>query len=177
MGKRSSFERRERDYYPTPIEAALPLGTHLLPYGKTFIEPCAGDGRLIDHLTSFGMKCVGAYDIEPKRDDIIKKDSLTLDYEDVSAADYIITNPPWDRDLLHKMITKFSLMKPTWLLFDADWMHTKQAGNLIKWCKEIVTVGRVKWIEGSRSVSKDNCAWYLFYSNSFEGPRFYGKQI
>ena len=32
MGKRSDFERRERDFYPTPEEAVLPL----LSYRKLF---------------------------------------------------------------------------------------------------------------------------------------------
>ena len=45
MGKRSNFERIERDYYPTPYEAVLPLIPHLKRHGiETFAEPCAGDG-------------------------------------------------------------------------------------------------------------------------------------
>jgi len=46
MGKRSSFKRVERDFYPTPREAVLPLLLHL-EYGTAFSEPCAGDGALI----------------------------------------------------------------------------------------------------------------------------------
>jgi hypothetical protein len=38
-----------------------------------------------------------------------------------------ITNPPWDRKILHRLIERFSAVGPTWLLFDADWMHTKQS--------------------------------------------------
>jgi len=33
MGKRSNFDRIERDFYPTPIEAVEPLLDHL-PYGE-----------------------------------------------------------------------------------------------------------------------------------------------
>ena len=69
MGKRSEFERVPRDYYPTPYQAVLPLVAHL-PEWYTFTEPCAGDGRLIDHLEKHGGKCTHAYDIEPQRDDI-----------------------------------------------------------------------------------------------------------
>ena len=49
MGKRSNFERIERDFYPTPISALAPLVPHL-PIAFGYIEPCAGDGRLIEHL-------------------------------------------------------------------------------------------------------------------------------
>ena len=47
MGKRSDFERKPRDFYPTPREAIEPLIPHL-PETGLFAEPCAGDGRLID---------------------------------------------------------------------------------------------------------------------------------
>jgi len=46
MGKRSNFERVERDYYPTPIQAVEPLIDHLPQGTFDFVEPCAGDGRL-----------------------------------------------------------------------------------------------------------------------------------
>ena len=66
---------------------------------------------------------------------------------------------------------------PTWLLFDADWMHTKQSAIYISYCVKVVSVGRVKWIEGSKSVGKDNCAWYLFDGNMPAGQatEFYGR--
>ena len=51
MGKRSDFDRVPRDYYPTPIEAVEPLLAHL-PYAFDYVEPCAGDGRLIRHITN-----------------------------------------------------------------------------------------------------------------------------
>ena len=56
MGKRSAFERRAGDAYPTPIEAVLPLIPHLRGV-RNFAEPCAGDGALVRHLESFGLCC------------------------------------------------------------------------------------------------------------------------
>lgn len=166
MGKRSNFERIERDYYPTPYEAVAPLFVHCS--GK-FIEPCAGNGALIKHLSDpiFNMQCVGAFDIEPQADNIIKKNALEITEEDVKDADWIITNPPWGRKkehnyILHKMIAHFAYLKPTWLLFDADWMHNVGSKPYLDYCEKIVSVGRVKWFEGSSSTGKDNCAWYLF---------------
>jgi len=169
MGKRSNFERNPRDYYPTPLEAVRPLIRGIdhrsTARSPTFIEPCAGDGRLTDYLESEGMVCVQEFDIEPQKEHILKIDALKAPF---SEADYIITNPPWDRKILHPMIDRFRRYAPTWLLFDADWMHTKQAIPYLEYCSKIVSVGRVKWIEGSKTTGKDNCAWYCFEKHRCE---------
>ena len=65
--------------------------------------------------------------------------------------------------------------RPTWLLFDADWMHTKQSSDYIPVLKKIVSIGRVKWIEGSKSVGKDNCCWYFFDSKDDSETKFFGR--
>ncbi len=57
MGKRSNFERREADFYPTPRAAVVPLIPYLRGI-RSFAEPCAGDGALVRHLESFGLRCV-----------------------------------------------------------------------------------------------------------------------
>lgn len=163
MGKRSSFERIPRDFYPTPYEAVEPLVAHL-PY-STFAEPCAGDGSLVAHLMNWFNACTLSSDIEPKSEWVDKKDAFQLTKDDFHGSDVIITNPPWDRKILHPMINHFRVFKPTWLLFDADWMHTKQSKDYIKFCKKIVSVGRLKWIPDSKMTGKDNCAWYLFIDN------------
>lgn len=164
MGKRSNFERNPRDYYVTPKSAVEPLIPILRGMGiKTFVEPCAGNGKLIKHLEEENFKCVGSCDIEPQENsyDIKQHDALTLEFDN-KVSDCIITNPPWDRKILHPMIEHFSNQLPTWLLFDADWMHTKQSKLYIDRCRKIVSVGRAKWIEGSKQTGKDNCCWYLF---------------
>ena len=61
----------------------------------------------------------------------------------------------------------------TWLLFDADWMHTIQAAPFWTLCKKIVSVGRVQWIEDSKTSGMDNAAWYLFSKNGPPGTQFY----
>ena len=69
MGKRSNFERREADFYPTPRAAVVPLVPHLRRGGiRTFAEPCAGDGALVRHLESFGLRCVYSGDIRNGQD-------------------------------------------------------------------------------------------------------------
>jgi hypothetical protein len=175
MGKRSDFVRNERDYYQTPLKAIEPLVTHL-PDTFTFAEPCAGDGRLIQHiakLTNNGGVATFMCDVDPQEDWIMVGDALEAVIPE--TVDYIITNPPWDRKLLHPLIERFAMIKPTWLLFDADWMHTMQSIPYMPWCEKIVSVGRVKWIEGSTSVGKDNAAWYLFDANHIGETAFYGR--
>jgi hypothetical protein len=169
LGKRSSFVRHVRDAYWTPYEAVVPL----LPFiSGTFCEPCAGAGHLIRHLESHGMKCSAAYDREPQAPGIIRANALDL--HSVALGNTIITNPPWSRDQLHPMIRHFSKIAPTWLLFDAPWAFTSQATPFLKRCAKIVAIGRVKWIDGSPSVGKDDSAWYQFLDREVETV-FFGK--
>ncbi len=87
--------------------------------------------------------------------------------------DAIISNTPWERDILHPMIRRFMTIAPTWLLFEADWAFTRQANEFMANCSHIVAVGRAKWVPGSDHSVKDNCAWYRFHAQHVEGPRFY----
>lgn len=172
MGKRSNFERIPRDFYPTPLEAAIPLLDHLSPEAL-FAEPCAGDGALVDHLRAAGHVCVHASDIEPRRSDILEADALSGPW---SGFDLFITNPPWDRKILHPLIVHLSDQAPTWLLFDADWMHTRQSTPFMDRLRKVVSVGRVKWIPDSKMTGKDNCCWYLFDRPSSEPTVFVGRK-
>ena len=138
MGKRSNFERIPRDFYPTPHAAVPPLIPHLRGV-RTFAEPCCGDGALVRHLESFGLRCVYAGDIATGQD------ALALDtYGD---ADAIITNPPYTRELMHRLIAHFQRIAPTWLLIDYDWSATKQAAPYMPHCSDIVILPRLKWFE------------------------------
>jgi hypothetical protein len=172
MGKRSNFERVPRDFYPTPYTAFAPIRPHLDDQA-CYIEPCAGDGTLETWMFHAGFWVKELYDIEPQRDDIIQKN--VFDIKGNFDECVFITNPPWDRKILHPLIVHLSMMAPTWLLFDADWMHTKQSADLMKICVKIVSVGRVKWIEGSKNTGKDNCCWYLFDSKHTGPTEFYGR--
>jgi hypothetical protein len=171
VGKRSSFERVPRDFYPTPYAAIVPLLPHL-PSRATFSEPCAGNGALIDHLERGGLTCSYACDIYPQRQGIARADymgALGL------GVDFHITNPPWAREVLHGVIHYLSADAPTWLLFDADWMHTRQSTPFMPYLRKIVSVGRVKWIPDSKMTGKDNCCWYLFDQTSDAPAQFIGR--
>ena len=162
MTKRASgkFARRAQDAYDTPESAVLPLLRHL-PKKGTFWEPCAGSAELIRHIISYHDEWTAwASDVEPRADGVIGADALG-DYLPQGDFDCIITNPPWTREILHPLIDRFRNLAPTWLLFDADWAHTKQAAPYLEFCHRIVSVGRVSWM-GNGVSGFDNCAWYLF---------------
>lgn len=172
MGKRSDFARRPQDCYDTPPEAVVPLIGHL-PRDVGFWEPCAGKGDLARALHPHA-NCLFASDIEPRHPDIARRDALQ---ESAGMLErMIITNPPWTRDILHPMIEHFSAMRPTWLLFDSDWAHTKQAAPYLKLCRKIVSVGRVKWIPDSKHTGKDNAAWFYFDAKDPGPIEFFGRQ-
>lgn len=170
MGKRSSFARRPMDSYQTIDPAAV---VPLLPFLRgveSYAEPCCGDGALCEHLRRAGLFCAYCQDLsDGPQFDALKQKSF-------GEIDAIITNPPWTREILHPMILHFQKIAPTWLLFDADWCHTKQAAPYLPQCSHIVSVGRLRWIEGTRQTGKDNCCWYRFHIQHFGGPQFIGRE-
>lgn len=172
MGKRSEFKRQPRDFYPTPFECVEPLIQHLSK-NFTFTEPCAGDGALCGHLEHWGGRCLWASDLLPHHEGIYRNDYSAVGETELRGSDYIITNPPWDRKLLHPMIDHFRTQRDTWLLFDADWMHTAQSRPYMQNCQKIVSVGRVKWF--GNMTGKDNCAWYLFTNRPATRTQFIGR--
>lgn len=170
MTKRTSgkFERRERDFYPTPPRGVLPLIPHLHP-GDVIGEPCVGDGALVHALRWHGFAIGLQSDIAQG------KDALTITRGDLGLCTVFVTNPPWARDILHSLIPHLSDLLPTWLLMDADWMHTEQSLPFKSRCVKIVSVGRLKWIPFSQYQGVDNCAWYLFDANNTQQTQFYWR--
>jgi hypothetical protein len=167
MGKRSSgFERIPRDFYPTPAAAVPPLIPHLRGI-RTFAEPCCGDGALVRHLESHGLRCAYAGDIATGQD--------ALALEQYGNADAIITNPPYTRPLMHALIQHFARILPTWLLLESDWAYTKQAAPFMPCCSDIVSVGRLRWIAGTTMNSYENFAWYRFDACHLAGPIFHPR--
>jgi len=167
----SDFERKELDKYYTPYEAVIPLLPHL-PRCTEFIEPCAGDGRLIRHLESAGHRCLYACDIKPEGEGIEQRDVLFFDAP-LPPCRMVISNTPWNRKVLHPMIDLFRNHADSWLLFDAGWMFTAQAKPYLTFCNKIVTVGRISW-EGNGISGTEDCAWYLFTKEKIQ-TLFFGK--
>jgi hypothetical protein len=177
MGKRSNFERREADFYPTPQAAVAPLIPYLRKI-RTFAEPCAGDGDLVRHLEAHGLRCVYAGDIRTGQD--------ALAADSYGVVDAIITNPPFkypgdpksSTRLLFDLIRHFLRIGgvPTWLLMPHDWSANKGSAPYLRHCSDIVPIGRVKWIANSEySGGMENSCWYGFDARHTNGPVFHSR--
>jgi hypothetical protein len=167
MGKRSEYKRIERDNYTTPVAAVIPLLPHLAPRTR-FIEPCAGAGKLVEHLTLARHVLVRAYDLP---------DDARSHRYDIPAGAIIVTNPPlWGRPGLREIIVNLSDQAPAWLLMPGDWLFNLSSAPLIPRLRTVAAIGRVKWIPDSPYTSKDNCAWMLFERPSaWAQTRFVGR--
>lgn len=167
MSKRTKNNENElpkipKDKYYTWDKRPGVVLREFIPLNTCYYEPCAGAGDLIETLRP--LNCVGYSD-----DEI---DARTHHYD--TQAEYFITNPPWTRSLLHPIIDNLRVQLPTWLLFDADWMHTTQSAPYMKYCKAIISVGRLKWIPNTTMDGYDNVAWYLFLKDETL-THFYGR--
>lgn len=179
MGQRGGkgYERQEKDKYRTMMSAVVDVVEYMPPEVK-FIEPCAGDGRLIRHLESFeGLNCVQAFDIAPDAPHIPEGDMLTMPFS--SQADAIITNPPWRRDLLHALMDRIiDERMPAWLLFDHNWLATKQTQPYSGYIRLILPIGRHLWFDkpppgkDKHEPPKDDAMW-VFMDGGNPGPTTY----
>ena len=174
MGKRTNFERKARDFYPTPFEAVAPLLPHL-PERLRFDEPCAGDGALIRHLDKHGHVCTRATDLDPAEGDpdfgIQIRDAMTLEN---CFGEMFITNPPWKWGVLKDLMPHLISIAPTWLLLNADVMHNRRMGKHMKQCAKVISIGRISWM-GNGQTGYENCAWFLF-NKTYSGPtQFVGR--
>ena len=167
MGKRSEFERVEKDFYATiDPNAIVPTFIERIR-GKTYAEPCYGDGDLEDMLREIA-KCRWRSDIRETVLSSVQMDAMEIDETLTYDCDLIITNPPYKKEVLLPMIDQFQYVKPTWLLLPADMMHNKYFGPYIKRCQEIISVGRLYWQE-NKVRGKDNYCWYFFPKGGEEG--------
>ena len=121
------------------------------------------------HLESFRLRCVYQGDISAGQD--------ALALGSYGEADAIITNPPYARPLMHALIAHFQRIAPTWLLLEMDWAATRQAEPFLPSCSDIVVVGRLRLIEGTKHAGKENFGWFRFTANHASGPILHPRVI
>lgn len=188
MGKRELIKkpRNARDFYGTIDPAAALAIMPFLDYAKgpstSYVEPCAGDGSLIRLLASVGSsaQCVGAYDIDPQGKGIVQRNCLFLDSMDTVGANYFITNPPFQWDMLQPILDHLPTLLPTWLLLPADSMHNKRMSPYMDYCSKVVSIGRLYWFigeNGKKIKGVDNHCWYLFDANYGGFTYFYPRAL
>lgn len=190
MGKRSpGLERRERDFYATPAAPIYKLLPHIKQHA-VFAEPMCGDGAIIKVLESRGWRCGFAADIEPQGDmdgTARVMDAFSVTRRQLHGCNVIVTNPPWPASNVTRpkgeapgwptvdLIEHFRPLLPTWFLLSADFAHNEYAVDILPFCEKIVSVGRVRWIEGSAYDGKDNAAWYKFVKDRVPATEFHGR--
>lgn len=175
MSKRSDFPKVEKDYYPTTDPRAV---EPLVPFirGKTYAEPCYGNGDLEDLLMDVAI-CKWRSDARETVGSSKVLDAMSLTKSDLEGIDLIVTNPPFTKTVLMPMLAHFITLKPTWLLLPADYAHNVYFGDAMRKCAKMVSVGRLKWIKNSKYTSVDNFCWYFWPQHStHQQTIFVGRQ-
>lgn len=145
-------ERRANDFYPTIDPRVIPPLVALLKFCDEwachYAEPCAGAFDLVHLIEQHApdLKLEWAADRWPQRRQIARANALTLSAADLHGAKIFITNPPFERSILHKLIEHLARIAPTYFLFDSGWSATKQAIRLgERYCTDIIPIGRIKF--------------------------------
>lgn len=159
-----AYAKRDRDFYPTPLQTVKPLIPWLRKYRvTTFSEPCSGEGDLVRHLESFGLRCQYAGDINTGRD--------ALRIPEFEAP--VITNPPFSRGstkLLLDLTAHFTAAAPsTWLLLPLAKMKAAHMQLALRHCSDIVDAGRDCWLDNGETGTTD-LAWFRFDQSHQYGP-------
>jgi hypothetical protein len=155
--RQSGYERKERDFYPTPAEYIEWLFQHWRPSPDRAIhEPCCGDLAMVGALYANGAINVTFSDI-----------AMGVDYlEDYTERDVIITNPPYGKlaPLIVRRAIEYSFACAFLLPFDRDAAGSR--ANLFTrestFSMKITCNKRVKWIADSASSGMHNYAWFVW---------------
>lgn len=93
----SKEERQPEDFYATDHRAAGHIfeAYPKLKECKSIVEPCAGDGTMVDAIEKIVQRKIDSFDLIPRRPDIVEQDYFKLNIKD--KYDLIITNPPYRR--------------------------------------------------------------------------------
>ena len=176
MSKRSHFDKVPKEFYPTTDPKAVPTKLVEFIRGKTYAEPCYGNGDLEDLLMDVAT-CEWRSDIRETVGSSKVMDALCLSKEDIARCQLIVTNPPFSRDVLLPLLDHFVSLKPTWLLLPAGYMNNIYFGPYMKGCSRVVSIGRLKWIKGSKHTSTDDFCWYFWPKGSTGEMEtvFYGR--
>lgn len=161
MGKYSKFEeKRPKDFWGTvDSDATKPLAPWV--EGKTYAEPCYGDGDLEIQLIGYA-ECKWRSDIRVDTKYGFGTDATILTKEDLYYCDLIITNPPFKWEWLQPLLDHLPTLKPTWLLLPADSMHNKRMAPYMAYCERVLSVGRLYWVldpDVKPIKGKDNYIW------------------
>jgi len=143
VSKFSSFERIDKEFYPTIDPKSIPPNFLKHIKGKTYAEPCCGAGDLIN-LIGDNAVCRWKSDLNPAGCGVAW-DAMKLSKNELEKCELIVTNPPYLKDVLLPLISHLSSLRPTWMLLPADIMHNGYMVEPMKKCERVVSIGRLYW--------------------------------
>jgi hypothetical protein len=191
----SAYERKERDFYPTPSDLAASLGLGLRRLGlqlpRVALDPCGGDGALRRSLTAFHVD-VRLTDLYPEMyqgtegyvashpldasDPEQLHQALELAGLDCTA---VITNTPHDTNEACAIVRNLiALVEGQRIDFAAALFRSiwgAEPGRLPfltrpSFYGEILCCWRARWIEGSKGSPMHAYTWYVWRRAPRLGP-------
>lgn len=165
----AKWARKPADLYPTPVDCTYSLLPHiapLLPPNALVLEPCCGDGKMVEPLREFGYEVDGT-DLRPE----VTGGRGGLDYLDDTNYfpgdhyDAVITNPPFS--IAAEFIQRSLQIAPVVaMLLKAQYWNTKNRKKLFRETKpflELNLTWRPAFLEEERGKSPlMDCAWWIW---------------
>lgn len=175
MGKHeTSFERIERDLYPTPPWCIEALAEHVDLTGLEVWEPAAGSGSMVEALKAAGAT-VHATDIHDYGYRLDKVIDFTSGLHRAERFDSIVTNPPYGaRAKLAERFVEVGLQHIARdggflaLLLPIDFDAAKSRRHLFADCPsfagKIILTRRIVWFArpGKCESPKENHGWFIW---------------
>lgn len=164
---KSKYPRRAGDFYPTIDSRCVKALVETLPALKimSIIDPCAPDGSgIVDSLLAMGIKARGTPNAYAKN----------------LKADFIVSNPPYDRGVVDKIINAQVLRLAdssspfigACMLLRTGFDHAKKYAYLFRDCQyyagQIKLTFRPRWIEDSKGSPIHNYVWHVWEAGSAE---------
>lgn len=171
----SNYERVEGDFYPTIDKRCIyGLLEHVVPDGLC-VDVCAPDGSgIVDTLKECGYKAAGLPDAFADN----------IDLDKFMPAQWVITNPPYDRKIVDKIIYRQIQRVDQKEIFGvacllrSNFSHAKSRVDMFRDCEwylgEIKLLFRPYWSEDRKASPIHNYVWHLWSRAPFIRPvQFY----
>lgn len=159
------MSRRVRDAYYTPTAAVHQLLANLeFPLAGTCLEGCSGEGAIASVLKVAGLEVI-TNDIDPNQPadyhlDVTQPES----WQQLPQADWIITNPPYNKAPLIIPLAYEKARKGIIMLLRISWLEP--CDNRVGWLADhlpnkIISIPRISFT-GDRKTDTTSTPWYVW---------------
>ncbi|MBS3648741.1 hypothetical protein KEU06_08875 [Pseudaminobacter sp. 19-2017] len=171
----SGHERVENDFYPTPAECTHALLRFLEAQGRGVLdklvwEPAAGQGHISKVCRLYGAQVIES-DIAPQTKNAVVGDFTTAVIGVEEPIDYIITNPPYKRDVIDAFMAKcvtfareYGVTCAMLMRNEVDSAITRRKFFLdcAQYDTKLSLLWRPRWIADSTGSPRHNYAWFIW---------------